>query len=108
MPPRWEAIILLWSVGRCKVGCMGRPLPDILRIEWPATAPEPPPLTEEALDRGVVIHCFTGTPEDARAYAELGCYVSFSGIITYKTAQPIRDAVAHAGRLIDELEGLFD
>jgi TatD DNase family protein len=46
-----------------------------------------------ALDRAVVIHCFTGTPDDARAYAELGCYVSFSGIITYKTAQPIRDSV---------------
>jgi len=45
------------------------------------------------MERGVVIHCFTGTPDDARAYAELGCYVSFSGIITYKTAQPIRDAV---------------
>ncbi|MDX2087314.1 MAG: TatD family hydrolase [Kofleriaceae bacterium] len=49
---------------------------------------------QRALERGVVIHCFTGTPDDARAYAELGCYVSFSGIITYKTAQPIRDAVA--------------
>lgn len=43
---------------------------------------------------GCVIHCFTGTPDDARAYVELGCYVSFSGIVTYKTAQPIRDAVA--------------
>jgi len=40
-----------------------------------------------------VIHCFTGTPDDARAYAEMGCYVSFSGIVTYKTAQPLRDAV---------------
>jgi TatD DNase family protein len=46
-----------------------------------------------AMELGVVIHCFTGTPDDARAYAELGCYVSFSGIVTYKTAQPIRDAV---------------
>jgi TatD DNase family protein len=42
---------------------------------------------------GCVIHCFTGTPDDARAYAELGYYVSFSGIVTYKTAQGIRDAV---------------
>ena len=42
---------------------------------------------------GCVIHCFTGTPEDARQYAELGYYVSFSGIVTYKTAQPLRDAV---------------
>lgn len=43
---------------------------------------------------GGVIHCFTGTPDDAAAYAAMGLYVSFSGIITYKTAQPIRDAVA--------------
>ncbi len=46
-----------------------------------------------AADLGCVIHCFTGTPDDARAYAEMGCYVSFSGIVTYKTAQPLRDAV---------------
>jgi TatD DNase family protein len=46
-----------------------------------------------AMDLGCVIHCFTGTPDDAREYARLGCYVSFSGIITYKTAQPLRDAV---------------
>jgi TatD DNase family protein len=46
-----------------------------------------------AMARGVVIHCFTGTPDDARAYAALGYYVSFSGIVTYKTAQPLRDAV---------------
>lgn len=46
-----------------------------------------------APELGVVIHCFTGTPEDAAAYVELGCHVSFSGIVTYKNAQPIRDAV---------------
>ncbi len=42
---------------------------------------------------GCVIHCFTGTPEDAAAYAALGYYISFSGIVTYKTAQALRDAV---------------
>jgi TatD DNase family protein len=41
-----------------------------------------------------IIHCFTGTPDDARAYAERGYYVSFSGIVTYKTAEPLREAVA--------------
>lgn len=46
-----------------------------------------------ALELGCVIHCFTGTPDDARAYAALGCYVSFSGIVTYKTAQALRDSV---------------
>jgi TatD DNase family protein len=47
-----------------------------------------------AAELGIIVHCFTGTPADARAYAELDAYVSFSGIVTYKTAQPIRDAVA--------------
>ena len=45
-------------------------------------------------DLDAVIHCFTGTPEDAAAYAKLGLYVSFSGIITFrgKSANPIREA----------------
>lgn len=34
---------------------MARPLPDILRVEWPAGASAPPPQTEEALDRGVAV-----------------------------------------------------
>jgi TatD DNase family protein len=51
-----------------------------------------------AADLGCVIHCFTGTPDDARAYAELGYYVSFSGIVTYKTAQGLRDAVSQVPR----------
>jgi TatD DNase family protein len=46
-----------------------------------------------AAELGCIIHCFTGTPDDARAYAEMDCYVSFSGIVTYKTAQPLRDSV---------------
>jgi len=46
-----------------------------------------------AAELGCVIHCFTGTPDDAREYAAMGCYVSFSGIVTYKTAQNLRDSV---------------
>jgi len=47
-----------------------------------------------AAELGVVIHCFTGTPEDAAAYVAMGCHISFSGIATYKTAEPIRQAIA--------------
>ncbi len=47
----------------------------------------------DAARLGCIIHCFTGTPYDAERYAELGCYVSFSGIVTYKTAQALRDSV---------------
>lgn len=30
-----------------------------------------------------VIHCFTGTYEEAKAYIEMGWYISFSGIVTF-------------------------
>jgi TatD DNase family protein len=44
---------------------------------------------------GAVIHCFTGTPEDAAAYADMGLYVSFSGVVTFpgKRSDPVRAAV---------------
>lgn len=40
-----------------------------------------------------VIHCFTGTYEAARAYLDLGFYISFTGIITFKNAESLRDVV---------------
>lgn len=39
---------------------------------------------------GGVIHCFTGTPALAAAAIELGFYVSFSGILTFKAAEELR------------------
>ena len=38
-----------------------------------------------------VIHCFTGNYEAARAYLDLGFYISFTGIITFKNAEALRD-----------------
>ena len=40
-----------------------------------------------------VIHCFTGNYEAACAYLDLGFYLSFTGIITFKNAGPLRDVV---------------
>lgn len=40
-----------------------------------------------------VIHCFTGNYEAACAYLDLGFYISFTGIITFKNADPLRDVV---------------
>jgi TatD DNase family protein len=39
-----------------------------------------------------VIHCFTGNYETAMKYIEMGYYISFSGIITFKNAEEIREA----------------
>jgi TatD DNase family protein len=40
-----------------------------------------------------VIHCFTGDERAAREYLDLGFCISFSGIITFKNAQALRDVV---------------
>jgi TatD DNase family protein len=40
-----------------------------------------------------VIHCFTGNYEAARAYLDIGFYISFTGIITFKNADALRDVV---------------
>jgi len=40
-----------------------------------------------------VIHCFTGNYEAACAYLDLGFYLSFTGIITFKNASALRDVV---------------
>ena len=44
------------------------------------------------LSRGV-FHCFTESLEVARAALDLGFYISFSGIITFKSAQDLREVV---------------
>lgn len=43
---------------------------------------------------GGVFHCFTETAEVARAALDLGFYISFSGILTFKNARELRDVAA--------------
>lgn len=38
-----------------------------------------------------VIHCFTGDYDAAREFLDLGFYLSFTGIITFKNADALRD-----------------
>jgi TatD DNase family protein len=40
---------------------------------------------------GGVFHCFTETMDVARQALDLGFYISFSGILTFKSAQDLRD-----------------
>jgi len=39
-----------------------------------------------------VFHCFTGTPEDARRVIDFGGWVSFTGVVTFKNAEEVREA----------------
>lgn len=57
----------------------------ILREEWRS-------------DMRGVIHCFTGDTAQAQTYVnEFGMKLGIGGVITFKSAQPIRDAVAAVG-----------
>ncbi len=37
-----------------------------------------------------VMHCWTGNPEETQWFLDLGMYISFSGVITFKNAQTIQ------------------
>jgi TatD DNase family protein len=43
---------------------------------------------------GGVFHCFTESRQVATEALDLGFYISFSGILTFKTAQDLRDVAA--------------
>jgi TatD DNase family protein len=45
---------------------------------------------------GGVLHCFSGNVAQARSYMDMGLYLSFSGVITFKKAEELREAAAFA------------
>ena len=56
-----------------------------------------------------VLHCFTGGPDEARRCLDVGAFLSFSGIVTFKGAQDVRDAAAMCplDRLMVETDAPF-
>ncbi len=42
---------------------------------------------------GGVVHCFTGDAAAARRYLDLGLHLSVAGVITFRTAEALREAV---------------
>lgn len=48
---------------------------------------------ERAGEAGGVMHCFTETGEVAAAAMDLGFHISFSGIVTFRNAAPLREVV---------------
>ncbi len=47
----------------------------------------------QAVRCGGVLHCFTEDWETAKAALDIGFYISFSGIMTFKNADPLREVV---------------
>jgi len=64
---------------------------------------------EGADDIGGVMHCFTETWEVARAALDLNFHISFSGIVTFKNADALRDVARQvpAERLLVETDSPY-
>ncbi|WON78360.1 metal-dependent hydrolase [Serratia sp. UGAL515B_01] len=50
---------------------------------------------ENAQDCGGVLHCFTEDLPTAKALLDLGFYISFSGIVTFRNAEPLREVARY-------------
>ena len=65
-------------------------------------------LLREIPSRGI-IHCFTGTPDAARRFLDLGFYISISGIVTFRAADNVRESalVVPDDRILVETDSPF-
>ena len=52
-------------------------------------------LRDEGMPSRTIFHCFTGGLAEAKRCIDLGAYISFSGIVTFSSANELRQAVAH-------------
>lgn len=87
------------DVGKPLIVHMREATDDTLRI-----------LTEErAQEVGGVMHCFTEDWPTAQRALDLGFHISFSGIVTFKTAEPIREAARQVphNRLLVETDAPY-
>ncbi|HEX5097817.1 MAG TPA: TatD family hydrolase [Acidimicrobiia bacterium] len=66
-------------------------------------------LEDEGVPDRTVFHCFTGGPVEARRALDLGTSLSFSGIVSFKAAEDLRDAarLAPPDRILVETDAPY-
>jgi TatD DNase family protein len=66
-------------------------------------------LDAEGVPERTILHCFTGGPDELDRCVRAGMFVSFSGIITFKSAGEVRQAAARCplDRLLVETDSPF-
>lgn len=74
------------------------PMYKILKKFWERIGPVPG-----------VMHCWGGTPEETQWFLDLGFYISFSGIVTFKNAQSVKASACQVNldRLLIETDCPF-
>ena len=63
----------------------------------------------DLLTYGAVMHCFSGSVEMAKAYLDLGLYISFAGPVTFKNARGLTEVAKFvpADRLLSETDSPY-
>lgn len=66
-------------------------------------------LRDAGVPRRTVVHCFTGGPAEAEAALELGCTLSFSGVVSFRNSDEVRAAarITPADRMLVETDAPF-
>lgn len=66
-------------------------------------------LADEGVPPRTVFHCFTGGPTEAAGCVEIGAHLSFSGIVSFKGADDVREAarVTPLDRLLVETDAPY-
>ncbi len=66
-------------------------------------------LREAAPPRGGIAHCFSGSPQDLKAFLELGFYISIAGPVTYPRSHELRALIRKipADRLLLETDAPY-
>ncbi len=97
----WEQLLLaqahdLAVILHCREAAL--PMRELLGKFW----------AQQGAVRGVM-HCWSGTPEEMQWFLELGFYISFSGIVTFKNAQAVQAcaAVVPAAQMLVETDCPF-
>ncbi len=85
---------------------LGLPLVIHTREAWKDTFAI---LAAEGAPERTVFHCFSGGPDEARRCLDLGAFLSFSGIVTFKSAAEVADAAARCplDRLLVETDAPY-
>ena len=87
-------------------GRAGKPVVIHTREAWQDTLR----LLRENLPAGrIVLHCFTGGPEEARQALDLGFLLSFGGVLTFPKSEAVREAarLAPEDRLLVETDAPY-
>ena len=84
---------------------LGLPIVIHTREAWEDTMQT---LREQSCGAGIM-HCFTGTPEQATEALQLGLHLAFGGAVTFKNADRIREAarLTPDGRLLIETDAPY-